>query len=148
MEPTRHVLRPRPAVRAFGVAAALALAGASLTVGAAAWGWPLAWGVVGIVVIAAGLALVVLAVLAARRQQVVIELDAAGYRIAEPQGQRAGAWGDVTRMTGSPGRLTLHHGGAERVQLFVTPDRADELDVVAADIARRLDASRGYTTLA
>lgn len=147
MESTRHVLRPSPAIRAFGLAAALALAGAALTVGASAWGWPLAWGVVGLVVIVLALVLVALAWAAARRQQVTVELDDDGYRIAEPGGERAGAWAEVTRMTGAPGRLTLHHGDNERVHLVASPQRAEALDAVAADIAQRLDNSRGYTTL-
>ncbi|WP_300079331.1 hypothetical protein [Propioniciclava sp.] len=148
METTTHVLRPRVAVRAFVVAAALAVVGAGLTVGASAAGWPAWLAAGGVLVLAAAVALVVAAAITARRQQVTIELDADGYRITEPGRVRSGLWAEVSKVTGAPGRLTLHHGVEQRVQLFVTPERTSDLDAVAADIGRLLDRSRGYRNYA
>lgn len=96
----------------------------------------------------AAIALVVAAALAARRQQVTIELDADGYRITEPGRLRSGRWAEVTKVTGAPGRITLHHGEDERIQLFVTPERTADLAALSDDIGRRLDRSRGYRNYA
>lgn len=148
METTIHVLKPRVAVRAFVVAAALAVGGAGLAVGAAAAGWP--WWVVavGVLALAGALALVGAATASVRRHRVTIELSPDGYRVVEPTRVREGRWADVTKVTGAPGRITLHHGDDGRVQLFVPPERMAELDAVAADIGRRLDRSRGYRNYA
>ncbi|MFV0405411.1 MAG: hypothetical protein ACK5LN_01080 [Propioniciclava sp.] len=144
---SRYVLRPRPAVRAFALAALMALGGAGLMIAASqldGLGWMV---VAGAVLILFGVGLVGLAVGAAWRHEVTITLTDTGYQIVEPGGARQGTWDTVTRVTGAPGRVTLHQGPENRVVLVVPAERAVELDVVAADIARRLDADRGYSSL-
>ncbi|MFV0453288.1 MAG: hypothetical protein ACK5LS_13790, partial [Propioniciclava sp.] len=109
--------------------------------------WPGALVVLGIVLIVLGVALLGLAAAAAQRQEVTVVLDEDGYAVVEPAGTRRGRWEEVTRVTGVPGRITLHRSADERVVLVVAVDRSDQLDEVAADIARRLDAQRGYRNL-
>ncbi len=141
------MITPRLPVRAFGLAALLALVGAGLGVAGEWAGWPVFWPVLGAVLMVAGFALLAWAYVAARRQRVTIHLADDGYRIVEPTGERAGTWAQVSRLTGAPGVLTLHLGDDERVQLVTSPDKIEALDAVASDIGRRLDADRGYRTL-
>ena len=139
------MIRPRPAVRAFGLAAALTLGGAALAVAAAVSAWPAPVQWLGFALIGAGLGLVVVAVWAARRARVTVELDAAGYRVVEPGGVRTGTWAEVSKVTAAPGRLTLHAGPERRVHLIGPP--GPQLDAIAGEIARRLDADRGLRHL-
>jgi len=146
--PTRHVIKPRPAVRAFGLAALLAVAGAALAVGASASGWTVVLTALGVLLLGLGVALLAAALVAAVRQTVTIELDDAGYRVVEPGGGvRTGEWATVTKVTGAPGRLTLHSGEDQRVHLLAPPGAQEALDELAADIGRHLDHQRGFRTL-
>ncbi|MFV0451895.1 MAG: hypothetical protein ACK5LS_06575, partial [Propioniciclava sp.] len=72
---SRYVLRARPPVRAFVLAAVLTLGGAALAVAASQFAWPGALVVLGIVLIVLGVALLGLAAAAAQRQEVTVVLD-------------------------------------------------------------------------
>lgn len=146
METTTYSIKPRPAVRAFAVAAVLALAGAGLAVAANALAWHGAVVVVGVLLVVAALALIVAAVRAPASQEVRVEFDADGFRIVGPTDTHEGAWGDVTRVTEAPGRLTFHLGADKRFHV-VGAHATDQLRAMASDIAQRLDDNRGYRPL-
>lgn len=139
-------MMPRPPVRALAVAALLTIAGAAITVtrGAGAWGTVLL--VVGIVLILGGVALALLAFAAPRGQRVVVLLDEEGYRVDGPAGVRIGKWATITRVTATPGRLTLYQGDRERLHLVSAAGPTTQLDALGEAISRRLDAHRGYKT--
>lgn len=135
---------PRPSVRAFAVAAALALACVALLLVPTDGVLRTVLVVGGIVLLALAGALIGLAVATARRQRVTISLDEAGYRVDSPAGVRGGTWKDVTRVTAGPGRITLHQGDAERVHLVAPDGRLPQFEALAGAISKRLDDDRGY----
>ena len=136
---------PRPPVRAFALAAVLALAGAgALIITSEGWLRPMLI-VVGIALVVLAVLLLALALAGVRRQRVTVHLDAAGYRVASPAGVRSGAWADVTRVTTTPGRITLHQGDAERVHLVAPSGQVPQFEAIEQAISKHLDADRGYT---
>ncbi|AZZ41097.1 hypothetical protein C0Z11_00990 [Acidipropionibacterium jensenii] len=145
---TRHVLTPRPPFRGYVIAAVLSLAGAALIVIAAAQGWANGWIALFAVLLALGIALGLTATWSMIRMRLYVDLDTTGYRIHGAGQDRSGRWADVTRaaLTESRSRLTLYHGQVGRTHI-VRPGVGDprEMDELAADVARRLDADRGYS---
>ncbi len=148
MAETTHLVKPRPPVRAFGLAALLVVLGASLAVLADLLGWHVAVTVMGVVAILAGAGLVWLAINAVRAMQVRVVLDDAGYRVEGPGAPRAGLWADVTRVTRAPGRITIHLRDGSLTHLVVPHGGSADMAAIGADIVRRLDASRGYRQVA
>lgn len=143
----QFVIRPRPAVRAFAIAAVLALLGALVLAGDSLWGWGVVAVVVAVVLVVAAVALVGLAIAAAARQGVTVELDDDGFRVRPLSGtEHSGRWSEVSRVTAAPGRLTLHSGDEKRVHLIAPPGSSADLDALGQAIGRRLDANRGYRT--
>lgn len=145
---TRHVLKPRPPFTGYAVAAVMSVAGAVLIVVAAARGWSNGWIALFAVVLALGIALALTATWSMFRMRLYVDLDAKGYHIHGAGQDRSGKWADVTRaaLTESRSRLTLYHGQVGRTHI-VRPGVGDpaEMDRMAADIAHRLDADRGYS---
>ena len=140
----QFVIDPRPPVRAFAVAAVLALVGAGVAVIPAPGLWQTLLIICGLVLIVGAIVLVVAALSAARRQRVMVELGEQGYRVDAPDGVRTGTWADVKRVTAAPGRITLHQGDDERVHPVVPSGQTPQLEAIAAAISKRLDDDRGY----
>ena len=146
MSTQQFVIRPRPAVRAFGLAAVGFLLGAVAVVGGSAWGWGVPGTAVGAALMVAGLALAALAVTSARRQAVTVTFDADGFRVQDPSGrEHVGTWASVNRVTAAPGRITLHEGDERRTHLIAPSGSGTDLDAIAAAIGQHLDSDRGYT---
>ena len=140
-----YVVRPRPPVRAFVLAAVLSLIGAASITLAAAERWAQAWMWVSAVVLLAGVLLLVTALASMRRLRTYVDIDDEGWEVRAPGATRRGAWSDVTKVTittdGS--RLSMHHKGGARTHI-VAPVPTEEMQAMASDIAGRLDANRGY----
>jgi hypothetical protein len=144
MAATTHLLTPPPPVRAFGLAAAGSLVGvagflAPQVMGAPEWVRP-----VGLVVLAASLALVFVALASTRRGGVRVELDSDGLRVAGSAGPEQITWADVVKVTRAPGRISLQRRDGSRISLVVPRGGGGDLDALGADVARHLDADRGY----
>lgn len=142
-----HVLRPRPPVRAFALAAVLSVVGAFLTILLVAKGVPMGWVVVGIVILAFGVALLVAAVISMVRLRTYVDLSDEGWTVRGPSGRRSGSWDDVTKVTISynGAHLTLCHGQVARTHIIAPGNIAsEEMKALAEDVATYLDASRGY----
>lgn len=142
-EPARHVLKPRPPVRAFVIAAVLVLLGALLL--AAVSG--AVWTALAVVLLLAGLALAGMAGWSMHTMRTFVDLDAEGYRIVGPGVDKAGSWGDVTKVTTSAhgSHLTLFHGQVGRTHILCPGGGEDpEMKALVADVAAHLDADRGY----
>ncbi|MDR1807199.1 MAG: hypothetical protein LBR33_04685 [Propionibacteriaceae bacterium] len=110
-----YVLKPRPP-RLLGLAALLVvLAAVAFGVGWA-WSYRFAFWVGAAVAGGLGLLLVLVSVVALRRRRLYIDLDADGYAIWGPTGERTGTWKDVTRVALSKRRdkLALYHGERRR----------------------------------
>ena len=139
-----HLMKPRPPVRAFGLAAALALVGVGFFMAPELLGWHSILRAIGIVFIVVCFAILALAVVAMQRRRVEIVLDDDGYRVIGPFGARTGSWADVVRVTRAAGQIVLYGRDNRRTTIVMPRGGAGDLDALGADIARHLDAHRGY----
>lgn len=139
-----HLMKPRPPVRAFGVAAVLALVGLGFFMAPELFGWHDILRAIGIVFIVLGFGILALAVVAMQRMRVEIILDDDGYRVIGPFGVRTGGWADVVRVTRATGQIILYDHDERRTVIAMPRGGAGDLDALGADIARHLDAHRGY----
>lgn len=140
-----HVLNPPLPIRPVALSAGLAVIGAGVIVAGSAAGVPVAAVVIGWIALVAAIGLIVLAWVAWRKMRVRVELDDDGYTINGPGIVEQGHWKEVTRVTQSPSSLVIHHGEQRRVQLVGLPGMGGALTALADDLAKRLDASRGYS---
>lgn len=145
-----YVLKPRPPMRAFFLAAILSALGALLVVVAAANHLGAAWITLAFIVLGIGLALGLVGWVSMSRMQTTIKLDDAGYQISGPGVDKRGEWSDVTKVTTSNGdtHLTMYHGEVGRTHIMC-PGGQDgrQMAALAQDIADHLDKSRGYSNL-
>mgnify|MGYP001179564906 CR=1 FL=1 len=141
---TRHLMKPRPPVRAFGFAAVLALVGVGFFMAPDVLGWHDILRAIGIVFIVLGFVILALAVVAMQHMLVEIVLDDDGYRVIGPLGAQAGSWADVVRVTRATGQIVLYGRDQHRTTIAMPRGGDGDLDALGADIARHLDSYRGY----
>lgn len=137
---TTHVLRPAPPLRSYLVAAILSVLGAAMVLGSGFGENP--WLLVfGALVLADGLALVLMTTISARRSRVAVDLDGSGYVVHSREGDVHGTWDQVTRVTRSADgtQLVFHQGDERRLVLI-----GREVTSLESDVARYLDKNRGY----
>ncbi|WP_420176712.1 hypothetical protein [Luteococcus sp. OSA5] len=146
-EPRTYVLKPRPPVRAFVIAAALTLVGALLVSIAQSADASLLWVVLASIILIAGLALAGMAAWSMVTMRTFIDLASDGYRIHGPGVDKSGGWEDVTKVTTSAqgSHLTLYHGEVGRTHV-ICPGGGEDPEMVALveAVAKHLDANRGY----
>lgn len=139
-----HLMKPRPPVRAFGMAAVLALVGVGFFVTPELFGWHGVVRGIGVLFIVLGFVILALAIVAMQRMRVEIVLDEDGYRVIGPFGARSGSWADVVQVTRATGQIVFY-GRDQRRTVIAMPRGGDgDLDALGIDIARHLDAHRGY----
>lgn len=144
---TEYLLKPRLPVRAFLVSALLAVAGAVVLVAALDQSWHRAVAVVGGVLLLTGLVLLVLALVSLRTLALKVRVDDAGYRIVGPDLDVEGRWDEVTKVVqvDDGARLVFHLGEVRRTHLWCPGGAEDpQMQALTRDVARRLDANRGY----
>jgi hypothetical protein len=144
MAATTHLLTPPPPVRAFGLAAVGSLVGVACFLAPQLFGAPEWVRPVGLVLLAGALALVLAALASTRRGGVRVDLDADGLRVAGSAGPEEITWADVVKVTRAPGRISLLRRDGSRISLVVPRGGGGDLDALGADVARHLDADRGY----
>ena len=144
MPATTHRVRQRPPLRALGLSAILMLVGVVVVLMAQLLEENLPLLVIGLVVIALGFALFGVSTWVARAMRVHVILDEDGYVLQGRDTTESGRWSDVGRVTRGSNRMTRHRKDGTRVQLVVARGAHADLDALGADIARRLDANRGY----
>ena len=145
MAESTHVIKPQPPVRAFVTAAVADLVGAVLLVAALSQGWHVAFAVLGGLILLAGVALLVMALVSMNRFAARLTLTDEGYRLTGPGVDHEGAWADVSKVTQSQegSHVTIYHGAVRRTHLlFPGGDRA-QISEVLADIRARLQAAKG-----
>lgn len=144
MDRTVYVIPPRPPVRAFAIAAIVALVGAVLLVMALSWQWPVVVVVIGAILLGVGVLLALLGYLSMSWLAVRMELDDEGYRVRGSAKEHHGKWADVSKVTRTEegSHVTIYHGNVRRTHLlFPSPDDP-RIDQVLADVTARLRASR------
>jgi len=99
--------------------------------------------VAGYVVAALGLLLLIVTIVAMRKQRVWVTFDDEGYTVEGPKGEFSGSWIDVTDVTISrkTAKLALWHGPNRRT-IIAHPARVmdDEFMRVREDIRTHLEA--------
>lgn len=143
MTQTVHVIRARPPLRALALGAVGTVVGLGLVLVGTLASWALP-SVAGWVLVVVGLGLFAAAWLAARRARVQVVLDDAGYRLDGPDGTSSVEWADVSRVTRAPDRLVLYAKNGIVTELVAPSSSRADLDAIGTDMARHLDASRGY----
>lgn len=139
-----HRVRQRPPLRALVLSAGLMLVGLVLVLMAELLDRNLPLAVAGLVVLGLGVVLFGVSFWVARATRVEVVLDEQGYAIQGRDTAQSGRWADVRRVTRAADRISLFRADGTRVQLVVPRGRPADLDALGADIARRLDADRGY----
>ena len=99
--------------------------------------------VVGCVIAILGLALLIVTIVAMRKQRVWVTFDDEGYTVEGPRGEFSGSWIDVTDVTISrkTAKIALWHG-PDRRTIIAHPGRVmdDEFMRVREDIRTHLEA--------
>lgn len=149
MAETTYVIKARPPLRAFAIAAVASLVGAVWLVLALTNQWPILSMVVACCVLGFGLFMVVAGLAAVQRQTVTLTLGDDGYRLEGASGEEGGDWDAVTRVTLAKDRslVTIHEGDTVRHHLVFRSASTTQLDEILADIGQRLDEANGYTPL-
>ena len=140
-----YLLKPRPPVRAYGIAAVASLLGALFLVLSFSNGWHAVVTVLAGIVLLLGLALLVLAMLSTQRNTVRITLDDHGYRIEGTLQSHDGQWHDVSKITQSVegGHVTIYHGNVRRTHLiFPGPGDPELISVVLDDVKSRITQAK------
>lgn len=134
-------LKPRPPLRAFAIAAVLSLVGALFLVLALQLEWHVAVAVLAALVLAIGITLFAVSLVAMARLGVRITLTDEGYHVSGTNQEHSGAWADVTKVTQAvdSAHVTIYHGNVRRTHLIFPGGPAQEQmpDVVEA-ITERL----------
>ena len=99
--------------------------------------------IVGCVVAVLGFALLIVTIVAMRKQRVWVTFDDEGYTVEGPKGEFSGSWIDVTDVTVSrkTAKIALWHGPNRRT-IIAHPGRVmdDEFMRVREDIRTHLEA--------
>lgn len=136
-----YILRPAPPIKAFFIAAILIIVGAVLTVTASAQAWHVVVTVLGVIVLVAGVALAVMAVVAMFRSRVKAELSGSGFRITTSNEVIDGRWSDITKATRSESghRITLQlRDDTERHVLSPVGRENPDMAAFTEDLVARL----------
>ncbi|SDL10753.1 hypothetical protein [Tessaracoccus oleiagri] len=134
-------LKPRPPLRAFAIAAALSLVGALFLVLALQLEWHVVVAVLAALVLAVGITLFAVALVAMARLGVRITLTDEGYHVSGTNQEHSGAWADVTKVTQAvdSAHITIYHGNVRRTHLIFPGGPAQEqMPEVVEAITERL----------
>ena len=142
--PTTHHVRQRPPLRALALASTLMVIGLVLLLMSHLQGWHLALMLIGTLALLLGVGLLAASLAMARSMSVDVVLDSEGYRVQGGGTNETGRWADVSRVTMSDGQLTLYGVDGSALRLMLARSSVADLDALGADIAKRLDADRGY----
>lgn len=140
-----YLLKPRPPVRAYGIAAVASLLGALFLVLSLTNQWHAAITVFGGIVLLLGLALLVVAMLSMQRHTVRVAISDDGYSIEGTLQAHNGKWYDVSKITQSVdgGHVTIYHDNVRRTHLiFPGPGDPELISVVLDDIRARVVAAK------
>ena len=109
--------------------------------------WDTAVATVGMAVAGVGIGLVLITQEAARKASVMARLDDAGFALVSSRTRFGLAWSDVKKVSMAGNQLIIRDARRQEVKVVAPPgSRPEELESLAAAMAARLDASRGYRT--
>jgi hypothetical protein len=145
----RFTLRAAPPLRPLFIAAVTELAGAVLLVLWRAAGLPVVVGVLGVVLLVLGAALVTAALVLTARLRAEVVLEADELTVVRAGRRRTLRWREVREVTLEHPRLRLlaDDPAAELVVVNPRPPGDPHFAALAAAVTRRLDSDRGYRGL-
>jgi hypothetical protein len=137
-------------VRALGIAAIAAVAGAVLWVVSAVADLPLGFAVLGAAVLIFAVTLALVALLLARRMRTTVTIEPEQVTVSEGQERRTVAWADIYEVTLKDRRLTLGARSDSTLDLVIRNPRPmsdPRFRAMLVSVQRHLDADRGYSPL-
>ena len=140
------MLRATPPLRAYLISAVGSVVGAVLIVG---WqsGWPLALGIVGLVVGAFAILLAVTATVLTWRFQTTLSVARDTLTLTSGRRRTVFSWRDIAEINVKGARLVVTPvGGGRPTVAYISPRQVGQpsFRAVGTLLAERLDASRGY----
>lgn len=140
------MLRATPPLRAYLISAVGSIVGAVLIVG---WqsGWPLALGIVGLVVGTFGILLAVTATVLTWRFQTTLTVARDTLTLTSGRRRTVFSWRDIAEIDVKGARLVVTPvGGGRPTVAYINPRQVAQpsFQAVGTLLAERLDASRGY----
>ena len=140
------MLRATPPLRAYLISAVGSIVGAVLIVG---WqsGWPLALGIVGLVVGTFGVLLAVTATVLTWRFQTTLTVARDTLTLTSGRRRTVFSWRDIAEINVKGARLVVTPvGGGRPTVAYINPRQVAQpsFQAVGTLLAERLDASRGY----
>lgn len=139
----RYVLRPRPPRRALVLGVAATVIGLAALLLGIILGWALIVSILGALVLAGGVAVLVLIGYSQAHHSLYVDLDDVGYRVHGPGLDKKGSWAHVTRVALTPdgSRLVIASGASKRTYIICSTGGDDPvMKAVVADIASRVAA--------
>ena len=148
MSVASYQIKGRPAVRTVAGAALLSLLGIGVMLAAGAFNWGSVALTVGVVIAIGGIGVLLLAQEAARKAGVIAMLDNDGFVLTSAQTRFGLPWAEVRKVTMAGNQLTIRDAHGKDASIVAPPGaRPEELDRLAAAMAAKLDANRGYRNL-
>ena len=146
MEAQTFKIEGRAAVRSLALSAGLSVLGMLLLLVRLAipsLGDGTLW--IGLALAGVGIGLVITAQEAARRSSVLAILSDEGFTLTSSRTRFGLPWADVRAVSMGANTLIVRDKNRQEVKVIAPPgSRPGELDALAAAMASRLDASRGY----
>ena len=135
-------------VRSLAIAAAVSVVGIVLMILASAFNWGSVGVTIGVLMAGVGLLVVVLAQEASRRASVTATLNDDAFILVSNKNRIALPWSDVRQVAMSANTLIVRDTAGREIKVLAPPgSESAELDSLAAAMAQRLDADRGYRNL-
>lgn len=142
-----YTLSPRPPIRAFAITAIVDVVGLVMLIAGQLLDARVVV-VAGVVVVVLGSALITASLLLNRRLFSVVTLDERGITITRAKQARTVAWADVRGVHLTQTHLVVDAADGLGAQVINPRGSTDPLVIdLATEVARRLDADRGYTDL-
>lgn len=145
--PRSFTLSPRPPIRAFAISAVVDVVGLLMLIGGQLLDETVLV-IAGVVLLVLGTALISVSLLLNSRLRSVVSLDDRGITIQRVKQVRTVAWNDVRGVHLTQTHLVVDAPQGRGAEV-VNPMGQDAPVVIdlATEVARRLDADRGYTDL-
>ena len=145
--PRRFTLNAPPPVRPLAIAAGTVVVGAVLLV---VWGsadLPVAVAVLPGLLLVLGVALALAALVLTARLRTEVRLDATAVTVVRRRQERSVTWREVTEVSLTHPRLSLHTADRTHGLVLVNPRRPDDAVFAALvdQVRQRLDGDRGYS---
>lgn len=138
-----YILRPRPPRRALVLGCAASVIGVFVLLVGLLAGWPVVVVILGALVLAVGIAVLLLIAYSLAHHSLFVDLDDQGFHVHGPGLDRKGSWSRVTRVALTPdgSRLVIASGAIKRTYI-ICPNGGEDpvMKSIVADIAVRVSA--------